>query len=564
MAAVTVMDTFQASSAVMAAAHPPLIVKDASHSSQLASGLAALWEAGELCDYVIRGTDESFSIHSPVLAAQSPVFKSMLTSNMKESVKRNGVCTFPEISDAIMKKVLQAAYTGTCDIAREDVVPLIAAAHYLGMSTLLKACEELIPTLLCPSNCFTWTRIAKTFELDALVPRIQKRMRTFHEEVVQSDEFSEAEVVEVCEYLRDLVQHDIHSDVALAAALQWIERDPKSRAVHMPELFLSASVGDCTRSFLHQVMREKSDVIGLQQNNAMHKLILEQILDTDRTKLLILGGQVEACGAFPEANNDCWVLKDDQLVKFAEGPGEELRLFHSMCQVPQGVMLTGGESSKICKLFDVAKRTWMDKASLLTARYSHGSGYLNGNVFVIGGRVGGNYLSYSVDYLDLAENTWQHGPDLPETATYPKVAICNSKLYVLMREGRLYCLDRASKAWTAKSPLPDDDADWCSMTTVDDRMFVAGGNQNNQNINYMYLANADTWCLLSCPSLMDDYYGPLVYYRKKLYLITGCESNTARTAVMEYDIGSDTWAMSPWKLPKTLLRHAAFVVNVRL
>jgi hypothetical protein len=73
-----------------------------------------------------------------------------------------------------------------------------------------------------------------------------------------------------------------YSDVALAAAIQWIERDPKSRAVHMTELFRSASIAKCTQSFLHQVMRKKVDVIFTScLHQTMHKFISEELLDKD-------------------------------------------------------------------------------------------------------------------------------------------------------------------------------------------------------------------------------------------------------------------------------------------
>jgi hypothetical protein len=352
-------------------------------------------------------------------------------------------------------------------------------------------------------------------------------MFTAHKEVIQSDEFQDVEMSEVVEYTSSLIKKGIHSDIVLEAVLQWIKHDSPNRSVHMPELFACVSVDKCTRPFLAKVVEENSELLEPRQN--MYKLILNYVLVGDSKELLVIGGQT----LNHTPNDDFWIFKDEHLVKFAEGPGEKIKPFHSMCQVPQGVMLTGGKDSDVCKLFDVANMKWMDRANLLSTRSVHGSGCLDGKVFVIGGKVHSvSNISKSVDYMDLEMNTWQRGPDIPESGFMAKAVAFSSRLFVLFsKTGRLYCLDTERMSWTKKATIPTASLG-CSMAAVDDRMFAVGG---NNYINYMYIPNADTWVRLTGPSLIEKHVA-LVYHRQKLCLIVGCRRDTD---VEEYDINSD-------------------------
>ena len=85
-----------------------ITVTNPSHPSHLVKGFVAMRDAGELFDYVIRGSDELFSIHSLVLASVSPVFKTMLLSRMEESVNKEAV--FPTIPDGTMRKIIHFCY----------------------------------------------------------------------------------------------------------------------------------------------------------------------------------------------------------------------------------------------------------------------------------------------------------------------------------------------------------------------------------------------------------------------------------------------------------------------
>ena len=265
-----------------------ITVTDSSHSSHLVEEFVSMREAGELFDYVIKGSHESFSIHSLVLASLSPVFKAMLTTNMDESVKKEA--TFLTIPDSIMRKIIDYAYTGTCTFSMDELMPLIRAGHFLAMSKLLKLCEEQITTVLQPSNCFSWLRFADELQLGVVMPQVQKMMFTSHKDVIKSDEFKTVEMREIAEYMSNLCKKGIHSDILVEGVLQWIKHDSPKRSEHMTELFGCVSIGKCTKPFLSKVVKENAELLETQLN--VYKLIIMETLALESNEnLLILGGQ---------------------------------------------------------------------------------------------------------------------------------------------------------------------------------------------------------------------------------------------------------------------------------
>ena len=123
-----------------------ITVTDSTHPTHFVAELVALRNDGEMFDYIIKGSNESFSIHSVVLAAMSPVFRSMIRSDMKESTKKEA--TFPSIPDDIIAKIISFSYAGTCTFTRVQVIELVKAAHY---PTDAKTAETMRRTdfLLC-------------------------------------------------------------------------------------------------------------------------------------------------------------------------------------------------------------------------------------------------------------------------------------------------------------------------------------------------------------------------------------------------------------------------------
>ena len=534
-----------------------ITVTDSAHPSHLVEELVALRSAGELFDYVIKGNKESFHFHSLVLALVSPVFRAMLRSEMGESTKKEAI--FPSIPDNIMAKTIDYAYNGTCSFSRAHLMDLVKAAHYLQMSKLLRMCEEQISTVLRPTNCISWLQLADKLHLTAIMPKVQKMMQTSYKEIITTTDFKQLEKPELLRYMINLREHGTYSDDLMNGTLQWINHDTQNRSEHLEDLLTMVQISKCSDYVLSKMMDDNEDLFNKQQN--IHKLVMSEVLSRLKPKLLgdvktiIIGG-----GQFASAtpNNACWILQNGEIVKFSEMDTDiTVTRGCSVCQIPGGMMLTGGLDSDLCVIFVLSMKMWVKQQSLLATRTDHASCFSNGKVFLIGGKV--SYVkSGSVDIMDLEKKTWCTGPPLPQESILLKVTDLKSTLFVLFSDKcSLYEFDEDKTSWLTKASLPSP-SNGCSIAASDDNIFAVGG---DENINYMYTPATDAWCCLTGPSLRER-LGALVYNQQKLYLFPGCKWDNNLTDVEEYDISADKWSPAKWKMPKPMYKFSAFLVDI--
>ena len=538
-----------------------ITLTDSAHSSYLVQELVALRSAGELFDYVIKGTKESFHFHSLVLALVSPVFRAMLRSAMSEAAKKEA--TFPSIPDNIMVKIIDYAYNGTCSFSRDHLMDLIKAAHYLQMSKLQKMCEDQIQTVLQPTDCISWLQQANKLHLTGIIPTVQKMMQTSYYEISSTIGFKKLEKLELLQYLTDVRKHGTCSDDLLNGALEWIKYDAHNRLEHMEDVLSVVQIGKCSDTFLSKMLDDNAELFDKKQ--AMYKVMLSEVVREPKCTLLgevetiiIMGGQSESDGP----NTACWILQNDEMVNFSDIKGDAtLNSGQSACQIPGGVMLTGGTRSTSCLIFALALKMWVKEQSLKVVRYDHASCYSNGKVFLIGGRIGGwmsDARTSSVDFMDLEKKTWCSGPSVPIAKTLLKVISFKSSMFVLYsKECNFYCLDEEKMSWLTKAPIPSESYG-ASLAASDDKIFAAGG---EHNINNMYTPATDVWCRLTGPSLQER-HGALVHHQQKLYLFPGCKRDENLIDVEEYDISTGRWSLSKWKMPTPLWLHGAFLVDV--
>ena len=535
---------------------PDITVSDSQHPTHLVEELVVMRKDGEFFDYVINGSKKTFEIHSLVLVCMSPVFKAMLRSNMEETTNKEA--TFPSIPDDIIAKVIDYAYDGVCTFADDQLVNIIKAAHYLQMPKLLKLCEDKITTMLNPSNCFSWLRLTDSLQLKSVLPILQKMMRTTYKEIILTQEFQTVDMTELVQYLTDVREHGIHSDELLCGVIAWVERDSENRSSHMQELFKVVCVGKCSQQFIVKTMEEHAELLDKQQN--VYKLLLSEVLNNQISQMLGKGKTVIILGGMSysqSTNTDCWMLQDDKIIPFSEiNSAFEVKTCHSVCQIPDGLMITGGTGTDLCLIFYASQKTWVKENPLPTIRERHTSCFSSGKVFVIGGYIG-MQLTNRVDILDLKSSTWSNGPVIPGIRQFSKSVSLNKALYILLTDTcSLYRLDTNKMSWSEKSPLPQA-SNGCSLAASGGRIFAAGG---DSRINYMYIATTNAWCCLTGPTL-NERQGSLVCYQQKLYLFGGCRRDRMLTDVEEYDIVADKWSLTKWKLPTPVYLYGAFLMD---
>ena len=311
-----------------------------------------------------------------------------------------------------------------------------------------------------------------------------------------------------------------------------------------------------------KTMEEHAGLFDKQQN--VYKLLLSEVLKNQISQMLGKGKTVIILGGMSYsnlANTDCWMLQDDKIIPFSQVSKDfEVKPFHSVCQIPDGLMITGREDTDMCLVFRVSLKSWVKEKPLPALRKWHTSCFNSGKVFVIDGYDVGMNFTCAVDILDLKSrpSTWSNGANFPQMCESPKAVSLNKSLYVLLSDTcKLYQLDTNKMPWSEKSPLPQASYG-CSLAASGGRIFAAGG---DNRINCMYIPTTKTWCCLTGPTL-NERHGSLVCYQQKRYLFGGCNlDNQELTDVEEYNIVADKWSLTKWKLPTPLCLFGAFLMD---
>ena len=95
---------------------------------------------GHLSDVVLRVGDRKFPVHRAILAARSPVFRAMFTSDMKESVAEE--IQIEDMEPDVMKEVLKCVYSDQIPV--ECGCDMLIAFDRFGLISLFDRCQDKI------------------------------------------------------------------------------------------------------------------------------------------------------------------------------------------------------------------------------------------------------------------------------------------------------------------------------------------------------------------------------------------------------------------------------------
>ena len=138
-------------------------------NSTLSDDLGRLFVDGHLSDVVLRVRDQKFPVHRAILAARSPVFRAMFTSDMKESVAEE--ISFEDMEPDVMKELLRCVYTDQVPV--ECGCDTLIAFDRFGLISLFDRCQDSVT--LTVENVLEIFAVAE--ELNA--KRLKKRILNF-------------------------------------------------------------------------------------------------------------------------------------------------------------------------------------------------------------------------------------------------------------------------------------------------------------------------------------------------------------------------------------------------
>jgi hypothetical protein len=149
---------------------------------------------------------------------------------------------------------------------------------------------------------------------------------------------------------------------------------------------------------------------------------------------------------------------------------------------------------------------WAFRAPLLVANSEFALAEANGRIYVMGGYPSTRVTSRTVQVYDIATDSWQLGPDLPQPNNHGMAAAVNGRIYLIGGQttddqqgasavSAVYELDPAVGAWVEKAQMPTARSGGVAVAHGG-RIYVAGGRVPRGSDFAVYDPALDQWDVL--------------------------------------------------------------------
>lgn len=204
------------------------------HAQSVLAALENLRRREELCDVVLKVAEREIKAHRVVLAAVSPYFNAMFTSDLVES-KQEAV-HLNDLDPFAVQMVVEFAYVARVNITIDNVQSLLTVASLLQVETLVEKCCYFLEHELHPSNCLGIRRFAYSHGCLVLSKTsYDYAMRNFNQ-VTQLEEFFQCPLEEVLELLSEDALYVRHEEEVYEAAVRWVKYNLEDRMKTIPKL----------------------------------------------------------------------------------------------------------------------------------------------------------------------------------------------------------------------------------------------------------------------------------------------------------------------------------------
>ena len=126
--------------------------------NNVSTGMKKMLSNGLHSDLTIRCGRKEFKVHKAVLASQSPVFRRMLESDMKE--QRTNVIEISDVDQAVISDMLAYIYTGSAPNLDTLVRELLNVANKYELSGLFTMCERELKLKISLNNVIELLQLA--------------------------------------------------------------------------------------------------------------------------------------------------------------------------------------------------------------------------------------------------------------------------------------------------------------------------------------------------------------------------------------------------------------------
>ena len=396
-------------------------------------------------DVILKTKKKLHNCHKVILAAASPYFKAMFISGMKES--EDIIVNLESVDSDTFTLIIKYIYSGKLKISGANIQDLLSTSCYLQINPVQTLCEEFLMYQIDQNNCVDIWNLGALYDITDL----QKKAKSYILDNfvdVSASKLVTLPLNEMIGLLKDDNLNSVntkqifyaHGDVnisneteILKFLLRWMSKAALTEENYL-EVLSHVRFSFIPKDFIEQLLSQNSVIRKSSAcKDLLHKALEEsRIPDKPRNEkaLLILKGSATAT----KLDVACYSFRQDKWFR--------LQSAKTLCGTAFGVCisssgkdlyLTGGSAHpKSCHHFSVEANMWSTKADMNEGRSSHGVGFVEDKVYVLGGFSA--YVDFdlngSIEKFDTKTDTWKVVSQL-QIPTYDSAcSVVKSKIYL--------------------------------------------------------------------------------------------------------------------------------------
>ena len=496
----------------------PMSLEPSQHRQELVDRLDILRTNESFCNVTIVAKGKEFKAHKAVLAAASPFFLTLLTSDMKESKEQLIKIELEEASAAVMEDVLKYVYSGNVLVTEERAHNLFVTADYLLIPGLKTLAGNFLKEAVTIENCIFNYCFADKYQCLELKEKSCQMINPNFSVVMETEDFLKLNKKQVMEWVSsDDITVGAEEDV-FKGIVKWISYNKSEREGAFPELLHEIRLASVSFDFvLNKLMKEE-----LFTKDA--EFGLNFVVDAMK---LMLGATDEQVNQQPRKSlNEC---VDGIFVRGGR---------KALCYIPQQKLW--------CRLAD---RSVNHKAKFLIQ--------LKSKIYTVNEKehLFGQPKSVAMEYYIPATNSWGAVEVKPDDTSFTCCAVLKGDLYAAyfsaVCEGEIFRYDAERNFWHKLEVSSIKQGSPC-LVSDDKHLYIIGG--------LHYQSEGAATCILSkarrfdpstnkCEDIADinerRYCSCGAAMKGKIFIAGGKRDQEVFSSCEMYDPLTNEWQLMP-------------------
>ena len=544
----------------MEALSEPMVSADPYDCRQeLVGRLDILRRNQSFCDVKVVAKDKELTAHKVVLAAASPFFLSLLTSDMRESKEHLIRIELEEATASVMEDVLQFIYTGNVSVTEENAHNLMATADYLLLPGLKTMVGRYLMQILTIENCVFYYYFADKYRCMHLKDRAREMINSDFSAVMETDDFLSLDIKQVMEWVSsDDITVNAEEEI-FKGIVKWVSHNRSEREVNFPVLLHQVRLVSIPHDFLLNKL-VKEELVAKNTESCLNFVLLDALrlmvsgndeqdvqqprkcLEKHTDAIFVCGGCRSLC-YFPQQN--VWYKLSDMLFQrdCKSNPSQWRGKIYMSSENLQDVW----DMSNLIECYTLSTNSW---GAFQVARAITSTAILKGHLYATEETWGSDEI-----YRYNPQKNCCNKLKKPPTTLFGTCVVTGEQ-HIYLIGGRSNCYGGTPSSTTCRCDPSSDDYEWEEVAPINQarydafgvamngKVYIAGGSQGQGALGTCEVYNTVTneWQLM--PSLHTPRKSAsMVCHDGQLYVLGGVNNLSRVLSVEIFDSEQSQWKL---------------------